>query len=149
MTAPVLDERRKEVLRSLIQLHIETGEPVGSESLSRALHRALSPASLRNLMADRGQPSFALSVDQPDLVDVAAARLATAWADREQHRVAIERAVAANLVRMGRMGAWFVDHLRERHPDFPVPARFGAQADPLDHLPPPSQTVEALLARCA
>src|SRR5678815_2610246 len=52
MPAPVLDERRKEVLRSLIQLHIETGEPVGSESLSRALHRALSPASLRNLMAD-------------------------------------------------------------------------------------------------
>jgi len=52
MTAPVLDERRKDVLRSLIQLHIETGEPVGSESLSRALGRALSPATLRNLMAD-------------------------------------------------------------------------------------------------
>jgi len=52
MTAPVLDERRKDVLRSLIQLHVETGEPVGSESLSRALHRALSPATLRNLMAD-------------------------------------------------------------------------------------------------
>ena len=29
-----------------------TGEPVGSENLSRALHRALSPATLRNLMAD-------------------------------------------------------------------------------------------------
>jgi heat-inducible transcriptional repressor len=52
MTAPVLDERRKDVLRSLIQLHVETGEPVGSESLSRALHRSLSPATLRNLMAD-------------------------------------------------------------------------------------------------
>jgi heat-inducible transcriptional repressor len=52
MVAPVLDERRKEVLRSLIQLHVETGEPVGSESLSRVLHRALSPATLRNIMAD-------------------------------------------------------------------------------------------------
>jgi heat-inducible transcriptional repressor len=52
MPAPVLDERRKEVLRSLIQLHVETGEPVGSESLSRALHRSLSPATLRNIMAD-------------------------------------------------------------------------------------------------
>ena len=52
MSAPVLDERRKDVLRSLIQLHVETGEPVGSESLSRALHRSLSPATLRNLMAD-------------------------------------------------------------------------------------------------
>ena len=52
MTAPTLDERRREVLRSLIQLHVETGEPVGSESLSRVLNRALSPATLRNIMAD-------------------------------------------------------------------------------------------------
>jgi heat-inducible transcriptional repressor len=52
MTAPSLDDRSKEVLRSLIQLHIETGEPVGSESLSRLFNRALSPATLRNIMAD-------------------------------------------------------------------------------------------------
>lgn len=49
---PVLDERKKEVLRSVIQLHIETGEPVGSASLSDVLHRSLSPATLRNIMAD-------------------------------------------------------------------------------------------------
>ncbi len=49
---PALDERKREVLRSLIQLHIETGEPVGSESLSRSLERALSPATIRNVMAD-------------------------------------------------------------------------------------------------
>ena len=49
---PALDERRREVLRTLIQLHIETGEPVGSESLSRSLDRALSPATIRNVMAD-------------------------------------------------------------------------------------------------
>ncbi|HVO13245.1 MAG TPA: heat-inducible transcriptional repressor HrcA [Vicinamibacteria bacterium] len=52
MAATALDERRRDVLRALIQLHIETGEPVGSESLSRALRRSLSPATLRNLMAD-------------------------------------------------------------------------------------------------
>ncbi len=52
MPAPTLDERRREVLRELIRLHIESGEPVGSESLSRSLHRALSPATLRNVMAD-------------------------------------------------------------------------------------------------
>src|SRR5215470_16209281 len=52
MASPVLDERRKEVLRSLIQLHVETGEPVGSESLSRLLNRSMSPATLRNIMAD-------------------------------------------------------------------------------------------------
>jgi heat-inducible transcriptional repressor len=52
MPETVLDERRREVLRTLIQVHIETGEPVGSESLSRTLNRALSPATLRNIMAD-------------------------------------------------------------------------------------------------
>ena len=52
MLATALDDRRREVLRSLIQLHVETGEPVGSESLSRALDRALSPATLRSVMAD-------------------------------------------------------------------------------------------------
>jgi len=52
MAATALDERRRDVLRALIQLHIETGEPVGSESLSRLLNRSLSPATLRNLMAD-------------------------------------------------------------------------------------------------
>lgn len=52
MPATALDDRRREVLRTLIELHVETGDPVGSESLSRALRRALSPATLRNLMAD-------------------------------------------------------------------------------------------------
>jgi len=47
-----IDERAREVLRALIQLHIATGEPVGSESLARALKRSLSPATLRNVMAD-------------------------------------------------------------------------------------------------
>ena len=52
MTSPVLDERSRDVLKSLIQLHIATGAPVGSESLSSALDRSLSPATLRNIMAD-------------------------------------------------------------------------------------------------
>jgi heat-inducible transcriptional repressor len=52
MTSPVLDERSRDVLKSLIQLHIATGAPVGSESLSRALDRSLSPATLRNIMGD-------------------------------------------------------------------------------------------------
>jgi heat-inducible transcriptional repressor len=52
MTNPPLDERGREVLKSVIQLHIATGEPVGSESLARALGNALSSATLRNVMAD-------------------------------------------------------------------------------------------------
>ncbi len=52
MPATPLDDRRREVLRALIELHVDTGEPVGSENLSRALRRALSPATLRSIMAD-------------------------------------------------------------------------------------------------
>lgn len=52
MPATAFDDRRREILRTLIQRHIETGEPVGSESLSRVLKRALSPATLRHVMAD-------------------------------------------------------------------------------------------------
>ena len=47
-----LDQRRSEVLKSLIQLHIATGEPVGSRSVSRSLSRCLSPATIRSVMAD-------------------------------------------------------------------------------------------------
>jgi len=52
MVKPDLDDRSREVLKALIQLHIVTGEPVGSESLSRVLSLPLSPATLRNTMAD-------------------------------------------------------------------------------------------------
>jgi heat-inducible transcriptional repressor len=52
MVTNALDERSREVLKSLIQDHIATGEPVGSESLSHRLVRALSPATIRNIMAD-------------------------------------------------------------------------------------------------
>jgi heat-inducible transcriptional repressor len=48
----VPDERGREVLETLIQLHIAGGEPVGSESLASALGRRFSPATLRNVMAD-------------------------------------------------------------------------------------------------
>jgi heat-inducible transcriptional repressor len=47
-----LDERSRDILRALIQIHIETGEPVGSETLSRATGRALSSATIRNVLAD-------------------------------------------------------------------------------------------------
>ena len=50
--ATLLDDRSRDVLKSLIQIHIATGEPVGSESLARSLNRSLSPATLRNIMSD-------------------------------------------------------------------------------------------------
>src|SRR5437868_11634918 len=46
-----LNAREQEILHSLVRAYIETGEPVGSRTLSK-LGNVLSPASIRNVMAD-------------------------------------------------------------------------------------------------
>jgi heat-inducible transcriptional repressor len=58
MPATAFDDRRREILRTLIQLHIETGDPVGSQNLARALDRTLSPATVRNIMADLEEAGY-------------------------------------------------------------------------------------------
>ena len=47
-----LDNRSAAILRELVELYVQTGEPVGSRTLSRRLPLGLSPASIRNVMAD-------------------------------------------------------------------------------------------------
>jgi heat-inducible transcriptional repressor len=47
-----LDPRGATVLRELVETYVQTGEPVGSRTLSRRLPLALSPATIRNVMAD-------------------------------------------------------------------------------------------------
>ena len=47
-----LDSRARDVLREIILQHVATGEPISSRSLSKGGHFQLSPASLRNVMAD-------------------------------------------------------------------------------------------------
>lgn len=47
-----LDHRATAVLRELVEVYVATGEPVGSRTLSRRLPLNLSPASIRNVMAD-------------------------------------------------------------------------------------------------
>lgn len=47
-----LNERSREVFRRLVEAYVETGQPVGSRFLSRRLDGKLSPASIRNVMAD-------------------------------------------------------------------------------------------------
>ncbi|MDE2016281.1 MAG: heat-inducible transcriptional repressor HrcA [Hyphomicrobiales bacterium] len=47
-----LDARAREVLRRVVEFYVETGEPLGSRNLARALPMALSPASVRNVMQD-------------------------------------------------------------------------------------------------
>ena len=49
---PGIDSRSAAVLREIVEQYVQTGEPVGSRTLSRRLPIALSPATIRNTMAD-------------------------------------------------------------------------------------------------
>ncbi|MGZ5251243.1 MAG: HrcA family transcriptional regulator, partial [Caldimonas sp.] len=48
----MLDERAKTLLKALVERYIVDGIPVGSRTLSRASGLELSPATIRNVMAD-------------------------------------------------------------------------------------------------
>ncbi len=47
-----LNERSREIFRLIVDAYVETGEPVGSRTLSRRADLDLSPATIRNVMAD-------------------------------------------------------------------------------------------------
>jgi heat-inducible transcriptional repressor len=47
-----LSERSREVFRTLVEAYLDTGEPVGSRTLSRSLAEGVSPATVRNVMQD-------------------------------------------------------------------------------------------------
>jgi heat-inducible transcriptional repressor len=51
-TGPHIGEREREILTAIVQTFIATGEPVGSRTLARANREGLSPATIRNVMAD-------------------------------------------------------------------------------------------------
>ena len=51
-TIAALNERSREVFRELVETYVATGEPVGSRTLARRLGASLSPATIRNVMAD-------------------------------------------------------------------------------------------------
>ncbi|MES2184753.1 MAG: heat-inducible transcriptional repressor HrcA [Pseudomonadota bacterium] len=48
----MLDDRAKLLLKALVERYIADGQPVGSRTLSRATGIELSPATIRNVMAD-------------------------------------------------------------------------------------------------
>lgn len=46
------DERKESILKAIIKTYLDTGEPVGSRTLSKLLDIKLSPATIRNEMSD-------------------------------------------------------------------------------------------------
>src|SRR5215467_6583347 len=68
--------REREILTAIVETYISTGEPVGSRTLSRQSKDGLSPATIRNVMADLVDAGF---LDQPH---TSAGRVPTAQAYR-------------------------------------------------------------------
>jgi heat-inducible transcriptional repressor len=53
-----LSPREREIVNLIVRAYIETGEPVGSRTLSRMRHLSLSPATIRNVMADLADEGY-------------------------------------------------------------------------------------------
>ena len=51
-TIQELNERKSKILRAIIKNYLETGEPVGSRTISKYTDLNLSSATIRNEMAD-------------------------------------------------------------------------------------------------
>jgi heat-inducible transcriptional repressor len=58
---PLLDARAAELLKLLIERYVRDGQPVGSRTLARAGGLDLSPATIRNVMADLEEFGFVSS----------------------------------------------------------------------------------------
>jgi heat-inducible transcriptional repressor len=56
------DVRERAILTAIVETFIATGEPVGSRTLSRSSREGLSPATIRNVMADLSDAGF---LEQP------------------------------------------------------------------------------------
>ncbi|MGF1624616.1 MAG: heat-inducible transcriptional repressor HrcA [Alphaproteobacteria bacterium] len=47
-----IDDRSRQILRHIVDAYVETGAPIGSRTISRSMGMTLSPATIRNVMAD-------------------------------------------------------------------------------------------------
>ena len=57
-----IGEREREILTAIVETFIATGDPVGSRTLARSNKEGLSPATIRNVMADLAEAGF---LEQP------------------------------------------------------------------------------------
>jgi len=53
-----LRPRHLEILNAIVRCYIETGEPVGSRTISKGGRESLSPATVRNVMADLAEEGY-------------------------------------------------------------------------------------------
>jgi transcriptional regulator of heat shock response len=55
---PTLDERKQKILKAIVQDYLETASPVGSRHLSKRYNLDISPATIRNEMAELEEDGF-------------------------------------------------------------------------------------------
>ena len=55
-----LDERKMKILQAVVKNYLETGEPVGSRTISKYTDLNLSSATIRNEMADLEEQGYRL-----------------------------------------------------------------------------------------
>lgn len=58
MATPALSDRERQVLEAVIRCYVETAEPAGSRTISRRFGLGVSPATIRNTMADLEEKGF-------------------------------------------------------------------------------------------
>ena len=58
-----LDERKRKILQAIIRNYLETGEPVGSRTISKYTDLNLSSATIRNEMADLEEMGYISAFD--------------------------------------------------------------------------------------
>src|SRR5437588_5556507 len=85
-----IGEREREILTAIVETFIATGDPVGSRTLARSNKEGLSPASIRNVMADLADAGY---LAQPH---TSAGRVPTARAFQDFVAAVSPRPVGAN-----------------------------------------------------
>ena len=55
-----LTERKKRILRAIIESYIQSAEPVGSKAIAASIDMEVSSATIRNEMADLEAPGASL-----------------------------------------------------------------------------------------
>ena len=62
-----LDDRKKKILKAIIKTYMETGEPVGSRTISKFADLNVSSATIRNEMSDLTERQGATGAYLPHL----------------------------------------------------------------------------------
>src|SRR5262249_19707544 len=106
-----LRARHQDILNAIVRAYIETGEPVGSRTISKRRSQDLSPASIRNVMADLADDGY---LSQPHtsagrmptakafqfyVRSLAAVRIAAAEAERLRHEFTGLQTLGAHMER--------------------------------------------------